>query len=261
MGEQIAFLPEIEQEEYEAFKDKFKPKLTTDDCYTPPKVYDAVADWVAKEYNVSRENFVRPFYPGGDYAREKYGPEDIVVDNPPFSILSEIKRTYWLMGVRYFLFAPALTLFTPDRVPVCHLSVGATVTYENGAEVNTSFITNLEQTVVRSAPDLYEKIEQANKESRDRKQQPKYEYPDSVLTASAVARFSKYGVRYAVARDDCAFIRGLDSQRDKGKSIYGSGYILSSRACAERQAAERINVNRWKLSERELEIIRQLDQK
>ena len=28
--------------EYEAFVDKFKPKLTTDDCYTPPEVYEVV---------------------------------------------------------------------------------------------------------------------------------------------------------------------------------------------------------------------------
>ena len=27
---------------YEGFVEKFKPKLTTDDCYTPPAVYDAV---------------------------------------------------------------------------------------------------------------------------------------------------------------------------------------------------------------------------
>ena len=27
---------------YEEFVDKFKPKLTTDDCYTPPPVYDAI---------------------------------------------------------------------------------------------------------------------------------------------------------------------------------------------------------------------------
>lgn len=28
--------------EYEAFVNKFKPKLTTDDCYTPPEIYEAV---------------------------------------------------------------------------------------------------------------------------------------------------------------------------------------------------------------------------
>ncbi len=34
---------------YEEFVDKFKPKLTTDDCYTPQLVYQAVKDWAVKE--------------------------------------------------------------------------------------------------------------------------------------------------------------------------------------------------------------------
>ena len=34
---------------YDEFVEKFKPKLTTDDCYTPPVVYEAVADWAANE--------------------------------------------------------------------------------------------------------------------------------------------------------------------------------------------------------------------
>lgn len=52
-------------EEYSEFVEKFKLKKTTDDCYTPDKVYDAVAGWVENEYGVKREIFVRPFYPGG----------------------------------------------------------------------------------------------------------------------------------------------------------------------------------------------------
>lgn len=51
--------------EYEAFVDKFKPKLTTDDCYTPTIVYDAVAKWTAEKYGLDKKNFVRPFFPGG----------------------------------------------------------------------------------------------------------------------------------------------------------------------------------------------------
>jgi hypothetical protein len=50
---------------YNAFLDKFEPAKTTDDCYTPDVVYDAVAAWVEKEYGLDKENFVRPFYPGG----------------------------------------------------------------------------------------------------------------------------------------------------------------------------------------------------
>lgn len=34
---------------YEEFVDKFKAKKTTDDCYTPQIVYDAVKDWAVKE--------------------------------------------------------------------------------------------------------------------------------------------------------------------------------------------------------------------
>lgn len=33
-------------EEYKAFVDKFKPKLTTNDCYTPPNIYETVKEWV-----------------------------------------------------------------------------------------------------------------------------------------------------------------------------------------------------------------------
>lgn len=66
--------------EYQAFVDKFKPKLTTDDCYTPQIVYDAIADWTAKTYGLDKSTFVRPFYPGGDYQHFKYPDGCIVVD-------------------------------------------------------------------------------------------------------------------------------------------------------------------------------------
>ena len=33
-------------ETYEQFVEKFKPKRTTDDCYTPPQVYETVLKWV-----------------------------------------------------------------------------------------------------------------------------------------------------------------------------------------------------------------------
>ena len=34
---------------YEEFFDKFKPKKTTDDCYTPGAIYEVVKDWAIKE--------------------------------------------------------------------------------------------------------------------------------------------------------------------------------------------------------------------
>ena len=45
---------------YEEFVDKFKPKKTTDDCYTPCAIYEAVKDWAIKEMDWQRNGLGRP---------------------------------------------------------------------------------------------------------------------------------------------------------------------------------------------------------
>lgn len=57
---------------YEELVESAKPKLTTDDCYTPENIYNVVRDYVAERYGLDPETFVRPFYPGGDYQAEKH---------------------------------------------------------------------------------------------------------------------------------------------------------------------------------------------
>lgn len=52
---------------FEDFCEKFKPKKTTDDCYTPPTIYEVIKNWACKEYGIDPTKIVRPFYPGGDY--------------------------------------------------------------------------------------------------------------------------------------------------------------------------------------------------
>lgn len=129
-------------EEYKAFVDKFKPKLTTDDCYTPPNIYETVKEWVFEHYNLDKSTkVIRPFYPG-DYEHAEYPENSIVIDNPPFSILSKIEKFYLARGIRFFLFAPGTACFKPYNGLHC-VCVGGQVTYHNGANVNTSFVTNL----------------------------------------------------------------------------------------------------------------------
>ena len=130
-------------EDYEKFADKFKPKLTTDDCYTPQNIYETIRDWAVEHYGLQGAPIIRPFYPGGDYEREIYPDGCVVIDNPPFSILSQICRFFDEHGIRYFLFAPTLTLFSTNAGKSNYVPVSASVTYENGARVNTSFVTNL----------------------------------------------------------------------------------------------------------------------
>ena len=246
-------------DEYNAFVEKFEAKKTTDDCYTPDNVYDAVAAWVANEYDLDRASFVRPFYPGGDYKAFDYPAGCVVVDNPPFSIFAEIVNFYIDNSIKFFLLAPALTLLGSVR-KACAVAVGVDVIYENGAIVNTSFATNLQREKIRSAPTLYHVLYDENyKNLKERhKNLPKYDYPDNVVTAAKIAVLSKYGVDFSVGAGESEFIRGLDAQKEHGKAIFGGGLLISEKAAAEKAAAEKAAALRWPLSDREKEIIRSL---
>ena len=232
-----------EDEEYQEFLEKFKLKKTTDDCYTPAPVYDAVARYVEETYGVSRDRFVRPFYPGGDYVSEKYPEGCVVVDNPPFSIMSEILRFYDSRGIKFFLFAPTLTLFSSSSNTCTALPCGNAVIYENGASVSTSFLTNMEPGGVRlrSAPRLYELVQEGVDEYTKtlRKQLPKYSYPPHIITSPWVGQLSRLGIEFSVPVAESEGISGLDSQRATGKAIFGKGYIVSDAVKAEREKAER----------------------
>ena len=279
--------------EYQEFVKKFEAKRTTDDCYTPDVVYDAVAEWVASEYNVSRANFVRPFYPGGDYQKERYKPTDIVVDNPPFSIMSEIIRFYQANGIRFFLFAPHLTLFSGATDGITCLPVGVGVTYENGANICTSFLTNMEPKNIRfrSEPRLYEAVRKANEVNRaivvknNGKMQARYIYPEYLVQTPFLCQCSRLGFDFVATVDETFQVPELDSQKEQHKAIFGKGYLISERLlelrrkfeseryereCAfqkkvekEKQLKEqaaREEATVWPLSERERKIIEGLNQ-
>ena len=214
-------------DDYKVFVDKFKPKKTTDDCYTPPIVFDSILRWVVSEYGIDPDKIIRPFYPGGDYIREDYPEGWTVVDNPPFSILSEIVNRYMSAGVPFFLFAPHLTLFSVSsgRKDICRIITNSSITYENGAQVNTAFLTNLDKEFcIRTCPELSRMIKEADDKNRadNRKEMPRYEYPDTVITPALLGRIAKY-IEFKLRPDECTFIRSLDSQKSYGKALFGGG--------------------------------------
>ena len=263
-------------ETYDEFVEKFKSKKTTDDCYTPEVIMTAVEDWVVEKYGLDKKNFVRPFWPGGDYENFDYPEGAVVVDNPPFSILSRIIEFYAWKKIKYFLFAPSLTCVSSKALvrTGCAIPVGASVTYANGACVNTGFVTNLETDfVIKSEPELYKRMDAAEAENVKglTKSVPKYEYPMHIVTAAMVQRYAKYGVDFSVRRNNAVMCRGLDAQRQFGKAIFGGGILVSTRAAAERAAAERAAAERaaaeraaattWELSEREKRLIASIDER
>ena len=253
----------LDNPEYEAFVGKFKPKKTTDDCYTPPIVYEAILGWVCEKYGIDREKVLRPFYPGGDYERAEYPEGWTVVDNPPFSILSKICAFYLDRDVPFFLFAPTLTALSGNDVVLRmnHIFCDADITYENGARVATAFVTNLgdRDVVIETAPDLGEIIKEADARAcgERRVELPKYEYPDNVLTAAMANSLAN--APFKVKRGECVFVRALDAQKGAGKALFGGGLLLSDSKAAEKKAAqERLAEARafvWRLSERERAII------
>ena len=266
MADQITLFED--NAEYEAFTEKFKPRKTTDDCYTPPLVYAAVCNWACAEYGIDPTCVVRPFYPGGDYENFDYPEDCVVLDNPPFSILSKICEFYLDRGISFFLFAPALTAFSGRKISMRmnHIICNATITYENGAVVQTAFVTSFGGDIIaQTSPALTAAIKNAVEMQKNeiRRTLPKYDYPDYVLTASMLQKYSKYGIEFKVRRNECVHISALDEQKKRGKTIYGSGFLLAERAAAERAAAERAAAERaaaehWALSPREYEIIRSM---
>ena len=243
-------------DDYNAFVDKFKTKATTDDCFTPPEVYEAVKEWVLEKYGIDKgREIIRPFYPGGDYQNYEYPPNCIVIDNPPFSIMSEITNWYCQNKIDFFLFANHMTLFASLKEGCNAIVVGANVTYENGAKIATSFLTNLGGSQISVSASLHDKITAAQpSESAELKA---YDYPDNVISGPRIAILAKNGIDFDIR--NCIPISKLDD----GTGLYGKGALISDydaeKLRAEIQRAEKPKT-KVTLSEKERELINSLNE-
>lgn len=257
----------MKNETYEQFVEKFKPKKTTDDCYTPQNVYDAVVRFVKDEYGIGERKIVRPFWPGGDYERFEYDDGCIVIDNPPFSILSKIIDFYMKKGIDFFLFAPSLTIFSTvgKRAGVNVILSDSTIIYENGAKVSTCFVTNMGEYKIHTSPSLFKLID---KENNQKVHKINYDYPDNIITPAKVQGLARNGQEIRIREKECVYIRKLDEQKELKKTIYGGGFIVSDRIAiikrqlevkAEEQKQKRKQKCSLKLSESEKQIVKTLN--
>jgi hypothetical protein len=143
--------------------------------------------------------------------------------------------------------------------------VGAAIVYENGANVNTSFLTNLEDKNIRakSSPSLFAVIKEANERNlkATKRELPKYSYDGHIVMTPFFGQLSRYGIEFSLPVDESEPISQLDSQKESGKAIFGKGYIMSERMYQLREKAEREKAERWELSEREIKIIAKLSLK
>lgn len=167
-------------ETYDEYITKFEQKRTKDDTFTPPEVYNAVQEWVTEHYG--KMDIVRPFWPGKDYQKEEYPDGCLVLDNPPFSISTQIARWYIANNIKFFLFCQGTTAFTFLKIPKCNIIVATySITYDNKAKVSTSFVTNLEGPRILIAASLYQKLKSSQTKTN---QQRKILYPENIFVSS-----------------------------------------------------------------------------
>lgn len=206
-------------ETYEEFISKFnkeQPK-TTDDCYTPKETYYIIRDHFIQYYKLNNYNIVRPFYPGGDYQKEKYNKNDIVIDNPPFSILSKIVKYYTDNNIKFVLFAPALTIFHLLKYNITIHFINEYIVYNDNIKVKTCFITNLpNENAIISDLELDKKLKKTRPKKRDNRKLT----PKNYITSAQFFKYVKYGIN--VKKSDIIDLKS----KYKNKKMYGTSIVV-----------------------------------
>ena len=244
--------------DYDAFMDKHDKKKTTDDCYTPTEVYDCVLKFASGLMDLTGRQVVRPFYPGGDYKNFVYPETGVVIDNPPFSIITQIVRWYEANDIKYFLFAPHLTCF--NSWATCTILTDANIKYANGAIVKTSFVTNfIDDPKVWLCASLKNELNAI----AGVKEHPteKKNYPPNAINSAQVGKFLSRGLELKIPKDECVLIGNLDELKRVDMKIFGGGILFSDRI-ADVLSSFKADIERdVELSPREKRIIEQLNNK
>lgn len=203
---------------HEEFLAKFKPKKGSDECYTPTNVFECVYTYVREffpQFN-NMEN-LRPFRPDGNFLHEDY-TNKIVIDNPPFSILSSIINFYQKNNIKFWLFAPTLTIM--GYYGICDIVITkSAITYTNGALVNTSFLTNMfEDNRIELNGVLFERINSLQKKKTLKNKYPfilsgarlqKWVKPNNILTIFQKDTLPVLSSKYKVFGNGCYIREGV----------------------------------------------------
>lgn len=242
---------------------------TPDECYTPPAVYDAVLDYAVDRYNLQGKHIVRPFIPGGDYQKYVYDKNDVVIDNPPFSMTTKIVNWYIDHNIPFFLFINGLYGVSLSRGlhgKATVIVTDANVSFDNKVNekrIKLGFVTNLEakNIILRGDATLTNRLNGLVK----KKSLNKFKYPANMITNSNVLKALHHGVELKLTTNNCFFEDNLDYNKEhKLTDVHGGCYLVDDHVYDEfktslKQALP--NTYRVTLSTREQKIIEQLNAK
>ena len=219
--------------DYESFVAKFhlNPK-TTDDCYTPKDVYEAVVKYVGTVIDMSDKVILRPFFPGGDYEHCDYPDNGVVIDNPPFSIFTKIVAFYSMHKIPFFLFGPGMTITSCCKYCTAVIADNSMI-FENGANVRINYASNLfGDLAVITAPLLHDLVSQCPSQNRKVGLQ-QFRYPTETLRVSELHTICSGGIEFKLRRDEVVLAKKLDN---KG-GTFGDIFLISPERGAEKEAA------------------------
>ena len=114
------------------------------------------------------------------------------------------------------------------------------IIYHNGANISTAYVSNIfgEQKIIASH-ELKKAIKEANKLIQEEKKTlPKYKYPDELLTVSRLQNILNKGLSVEISSKSLYRVAKLKSQEPLKKVIFGSGFLLSTKANKELKALE-----------------------
>lgn len=160
------------------------------------------------------------FIQGGDYQKHKYKDSDIVVDNPPFSITSQILDYYLNNNIKFFLFCDGKTM--PCRLAnkrkLCIICTDAQIVYENGAQVYTGFVTNLED-------EIGIKITNRVLGHNEKEDSHNYINPYQYITFKEISALNRINTEMEIEHKNFKYVKGLKN----GTGTYGGGVIVSDK--------------------------------
>lgn len=244
--------------DYEGFLSKFTEKAkTTDDCYTPKDVYEAVVKYVGTITDLTGKVICRPFYPGGDYENAEYPDNCVVIDNPPFSLFTKICRFYSESGVPFFIFGPGLTIMSCCKYCTA-VVVHHQIKFSNGAMVKCNFASNLYDDLIATTAPLLDKYLMACPSQQAPKELPKFSYPIELLSTSQLQSLSRGGVNFSVKRCQSRIVRNLDLHPKKSSGLFGD-HLLIPTALARTKEAALARTTPVLLSERETRWVSELN--
>lgn len=231
------------------FKD-FKREKNNDDFYTPKAIMDIIIEFCKKEFKLNDDvEIIRLFNNETNFLSLDY-ENKIVIDNPPFSILSQILEFYNKNNIKYFLFANAKSGIKSyykktNAIYFCGHKIYFNFHGKNiMKDIAVMFLTNLVPKCKSGAKlvfskELYDKINSYYKIYNFKKQKI-YNYPSGLYEVLYLSRLIKYS--------DKSFV--IDEYED-------IEYLYSKKECKK----VRLYLGRLKLNEKDIIFIEKLRDK